>query len=104
MPLVDLVEVLFGSVVWLNKNQKYLGLDKDGCIRQCHGENGLMIYCHKRGIDSASLRGVWLCLIAKIVSLAFYPGFDFVETEEDRVELYSRMRKTIENLIAIVDA
>jgi len=62
---------------------------------------GLMIYCHKRKIGLTFSRGIWLFLIAKIISLAFYPAFDFVETAEDRIELYSRMRKTIDNLRAI---
>ncbi len=95
---IDLIELLHGSLVWQDGEEKFWGLHPEGRIRLDQGKRDLEFYL-KTGpgfeIDMELLREL---LITKIISLAWYPAFDIVQSTDDRLEVLKRLEKTIKEI------
>ncbi len=95
---VDLIEALHGSMVWDNNEMKYLGISENGDIRLKTAEENLKQYFNKNPGFIYDGKFLIKFLIAKIISLAFYPAFDFFSSLEDKIEGFNRRKKVIKNL------
>jgi Ser/Thr protein kinase RdoA (MazF antagonist) len=95
---IDLVELIHGSLIWNNEHMKYWGLDPEGKIRINHSKNDLRLYFSKYSNYNFDFSLFKDFIVAKIISLAFNPNFDFVEEIDDRIEVLFRLKKTIQNI------
>ena len=95
---IDLVELMHGSMIWNDDCMPFWGLDSEGKIRVKKGEKDLEIYFKNVGDLYFDQQIFKEFLIAKVISLAFYPAFDMVDTPEDRLEVTRRLLKTIDRL------
>jgi hypothetical protein len=92
------VELIHGSLIWNNEHMKYWGLDPEGKIRINHSKNDLRLYFSKYSNYNFDFSLFKDFIVAKIISLAFNPNFDFVEEIDDRIEVLFRLKKTIQNI------
>jgi len=95
---IDLVEALHGSMIWDNDEMKYLGITKNGDIRLDVARENLQQYFNKNPDFIYDGKFLIKLLIVKIISLAFYPAFDFLGSLEDKIEGFNRRKKVIKNL------
>jgi len=95
---IDLIELLHGSVIWQDGEEKYWGLHPEGRVRLEQGKRDLGYYLEsgpELEVDMEILREL---LKTKIISLAWYPAFDMVQGAGDRLEVLKRLEKTIKEI------
>lgn len=95
---LDLVEALHYSVLLQGSQKRYFGLPADGQLRTGHGRDDLRVYLAQNAgfrYDGALLVQL---LIAKVISLALFPLCELYPQVEERLEMYRRVRRAIQNL------
>jgi predicted ester cyclase len=92
---VDLIEALHGAMVWHTCEEQYLGLTQSGEVRLSHGQEALQSYLAQMPDLMPDGRFLVEFLIAKVISLAFFPAFDFWQTPEEKFEGLARVQRTI---------
>lgn len=95
---IDLVEGVHGAAVFNGKELVHWGIDSDGSVRFEEGRAYLNAYFQEfscPGFDSELFAKF---LQAKVISLNFYPAFDFADTGVKMAENARRLRLLVENL------
>jgi hypothetical protein len=95
---LDLVEALHYSVLLRASEAKYFGIPADGHIRTRNGIDDLSAYFLWNGGFSYDGKLLAQLLMAKVMSLALFPPCELYEQAEERLEMYRRVRRTVENL------
>ena len=94
----DLVEALYYSALLQASEGEYFGLPADGQIRIEHAVTDLRSYFAQNAdfpYDGPLLAQL---LISKVISLALFPIYEAYPQIEERLEMYRRVKRTIENL------
>ena len=95
---LDLVEALHYSALLQRNEKRYFCLPPDGEIRVGHALDDLRTYLRENPdlvYDGTLLAQL---LMAKIISLALFPLFELYPQVEERLEMYRRVRRVVENL------
>jgi hypothetical protein len=90
-------------MVWHTHEERFLGVTIAGDVRIEAGNEALQNYLD--GMPDLKPDGRFLMdfLIAKIISLAFFPAFEFWRTPADKQEGLTRVEKTIVQLEEIAE-
>mgnify|MGYP006296099783 CR=1 FL=1 len=95
---VDLIEALHGAMIWHEEESRYLGMTAEGDVRLEKGLESLSQYFTHNPDFPRDGRLLINMLIVKLISLAFYPAFDFWQNIPDKQEGFVRLKKVIHNL------
>ncbi len=95
---IDLIELLHGSVIWWDGEEKFWGLHPEGVIRREQGLRDLEIYLEQGPGLEISEEVIADLLKTKVISLIFYPAFDLASGAEQRLEITRRVEKTLSEL------
>jgi len=95
---IDLIELLHGSMVWQDGEEKYWGLHPEGRVRLDQGRRDLEHYLESGPGFEVDMEILKELLISKIISLAWYPAFDIVQGEDARLQVLKRLDRTIKEI------
>jgi aminoglycoside phosphotransferase (APT) family kinase protein len=96
--VIDLVEALHGSLVWHDEAARYLGITEGGDIRVDLARENLRRYFNHNPDFPYDGEFMVKFLIAKIISLPWYPAIDFFHTIDEKLEGFRRMKVVIRKL------
>jgi aminoglycoside phosphotransferase (APT) family kinase protein len=96
--IIDLIEALHGSMVWHNEAARYLGITEKGDIRADLAQENLQRYFNHNPDFPYDGEFIIKFLIAKIISLPWYPAVDFFHTIDEKLEGFRRMKVVIRKL------
>ncbi|MFP3897312.1 MAG: phosphotransferase enzyme family protein [Anaerolineales bacterium] len=96
--VIDLIEALHGSMVWHSEAARYLGITEKGDIRVDLARENLRRYFNHNPDFAYDGEFIIKFLIAKIISLAWYPAIDFFPTIDEKLEGFRRMKAVIRRL------
>lgn len=96
--VIDLIEAVHGSMVWHDEASRYLGITEKGDIRADLTRENLRRYFKHNPDFPYDGEFMIKFLIAKIISLSWYPAIDFFPTIDEKLEAFRRMKVVIRRL------
>jgi hypothetical protein len=85
-------------MIWRNDHKRFLGLSEDPDLRIDLGRENLRHYLDHNPDFPVEDPFLIQFLTAKVISLPFYPAFDFWYTPEEKLEGFQRLKKIITRL------